>query len=582
MQPPAQGATLSIVDQGAQPSPAQAPALIGQRIANYRVVALRGQGGMGAVYEAVHEQLGRRAAIKVLLPELSRDQEMVGRFFNEARAVNIVGHPGIVNIYELGQLPNGMVYIIMEYLEGETLAARLEQLASCPLRDVLRLCRQVASALAAAHNKGIIHRDLKPDNIMIVRDPDMPGGERTKILDFGVAKVAEAHAEPTSLRTRTGIVMGTPRYMAPEQCRGAGGITDRADVYSLGVMLYQLLAGRPPFEAEALGDLLVQQIHEPPPPLRRLKPEVPEAVARLVHAMLAKNPAERPCMAQVAAELERLEGEAVAFGRGGEPSLPVTPSMFLHDADAVPATPRRAPPEGQGPAEQRADLPPPGVLRQGRRAGRALLALGLLLVVGAGLYGLRLGMRPAPPPPAPPVHRDGEAALLLLAADGDLQARRWAEALAKAEQVLALPDLSGPTRQMAAERREHAERERKAQDTFQRFHAALKAQDLDQAMQLYHQIPPASVYRPEAKPHYERAFPAFASAHLSKARAARRAGRCEEARAQLALVLAIEPEYRVARREQEQPCGQQEDEDEDEDEEEPEQAPALPRVAEPE
>jgi serine/threonine protein kinase len=164
----------------------------GQRIGSYRVVRKIGQGGMGAVYEAVHEQLGRRAAIKLLRKELSQDPQIVIRFFNEGKAASRIEHSGIVQIFEYGHLPDQTAYIIMEFLRGEALSARLRSLGGkLPLADLLRISRQIASALAATHAKGIIHRDLKPDNIMLVPDSEMPGGERVKILDFGVAKVPD-------------------------------------------------------------------------------------------------------------------------------------------------------------------------------------------------------------------------------------------------------------------------------------------------------------------------------------------------------------------------------------------------------
>ena len=159
----------------------------GERIGSYRVERLIGQGGMGAVYEAVHEQLGRRAAIKLLRRELSQDPQIAMRFFREARAANRVEHSGIVAIYEFGHLPDGTAYIIMEFLRGEALSARLRSRGGrLPYGDAVRIARQIASALAVAHAQDVIHRDLKPDNVMLVPDSEMPGGERVKILDFGM------------------------------------------------------------------------------------------------------------------------------------------------------------------------------------------------------------------------------------------------------------------------------------------------------------------------------------------------------------------------------------------------------------
>lgn len=279
-----------------------------ERIGAYSIVRTVGEGGMGTVYEALHDAIGRRAAIKVLRPELSQNAEISARFLNEARAVNVVNHPGVVNIFELGQLADQTAYIVMEYLDGESLVKRTQGLGGrLPPPLAVQLFRQVASTLQRIHDKGIVHRDLKPDNLMLVRDPEVPGGERTKLLDFGIAKLAaEYQSAGGNLRTKTGTVIGTPIYMAPEQCDGAKDATDRADVYSLGVMLFEALAGRPPFNADGWGRLMVMHMSETPPSVRELAPEVPQGLAELVHAMLAKAPAQRPSMGEVAARLEEL------------------------------------------------------------------------------------------------------------------------------------------------------------------------------------------------------------------------------------------------------------------------------------
>ncbi len=278
----------------------------------YRIVQLLGEGGMGAVYEAVHESIERRVAIKVLRPELAKDPAIATRLFNEARAVNIVDHPAIVQISDYGQLPDGTAYLVMELLHGETLARRLKRLAgSLPLVDTLRISRQIAAALIAAHAKGIVHRDLKPDNLMLVPDPepDRPGRERLKILDFGIAKVAKEAtqaAQGSSDKTRQNLVIGTPLYMSPEQCRGSAAVDEKTDVYALGVILYQMLAQRTPFAGDEIGAILAAQIYEAPPPLLEVAPTVPTAIAMLVHRLLVKDKTLRPTMQQVAEELEVL------------------------------------------------------------------------------------------------------------------------------------------------------------------------------------------------------------------------------------------------------------------------------------
>lgn len=282
---------------------------VGQRIGNYRVLRKLGQGGMGAVYEAVQEEIGRRAAIKVLLPEYAKDQQSILRFFNEARAVNIIHHPGLVGVFESGRLEDGAAYIVMEYLSGELLTARLEKAGQLAHPDAINISRQIASALRAAHEKGIVHRDLKPDNVMLVADPEMPDGERVKIFDFGIAKLrlnSLAPAPASKLRTQTGMVMGTPTHMAPEQCRGAADVDGKADVYSLGVILYQMLVGHPPFLAESASELMSMHMRDKPPLLQKLDPSIPEELADLVHRMLAKDPEARPDMDTIVGELEAL------------------------------------------------------------------------------------------------------------------------------------------------------------------------------------------------------------------------------------------------------------------------------------
>jgi serine/threonine-protein kinase len=259
-------------------------------LGQYRVTATIGRGGMGVVHAAEHSLLGRRAAIKVLRSELSRDQDAVRRFFNEARAAAAIRHPGIVEIYDFGWTPDGAAFIVMEYLEGESLTRRAER-ALFRWPAVLAIARQIAGALAAAHAMGIVHRDLKPDNVFLVPDPDVPGGERIKLLDFGIAKLAVASSTLHSV-TQTGAVIGTPRYMSPEQCRGVA-VDHRADLYALGCVIYELCCGRPPFAGEGAGDVLAAHIHLPVPAMSNTNAEIPQTVEALVRRLLAKAPIDR-------------------------------------------------------------------------------------------------------------------------------------------------------------------------------------------------------------------------------------------------------------------------------------------------
>jgi len=287
----------------------------GAVVGNYRLIRKLGVGGMGAVYLGQHLLLGRRAAVKVLHEALSARSDVVNRFFNEARAVTSINDPGIVQVFDFGVHADGGAFIVMEYLEGEPLDRRLARVGRLPVTEAMRLCRQLASSLAAAHAQRIVHRDLKPANIFLVRDGEVASGERSKILDFGIAKLSDDH--PGKLKTNTGVLMGTPVYMSPEQCRGLAEVDHRADIYSLGCVVFQLLTGRPPFEGEAPGDIISSHIREPAPTPSTRAPDVPPEVDALVLRCLAKAPADRyQTMNEVAAATER----AVQHVPAGAPS----------------------------------------------------------------------------------------------------------------------------------------------------------------------------------------------------------------------------------------------------------------------
>src|SRR3954462_15345326 len=202
---------------------------------------------MGVVYRAEHIQLGRPAALKMLLPQLSSEASIVQRFFNEARAASAIDHPGIVEVYDFGTHTDGRAYIVMALLKGESLEHRL---LSGPLlpQDGATIVAQVAAALAAAHARGIVHRDLKPDNIFLVPNELVPGGIQVKLLDFGIAKLADE--KMAGFKTQTGALMGTPAYRSPEQRRGRAYLDQRTDISSLGCILFHVLWGRPPFTSD--------------------------------------------------------------------------------------------------------------------------------------------------------------------------------------------------------------------------------------------------------------------------------------------------------------------------------------------
>ncbi|MCG8425300.1 MAG: serine/threonine protein kinase [Proteobacteria bacterium] len=273
------------------------------KIGDYRVIRELGRGSMGVVYEGFHDDLRQRVAIKVLYLDRAGDSDGVARFFDQARAVNIIRHPGIVAIHGLGQLPNGAPYIIMEYSSGQPLSGRLLWCGGRLGPVVLTFARQIASAMVAAHSKGIIHRDLKPDNVIVINDSEMPSGERIKVLDFGIAWYA---AELRMSVAPAGTIAGTPAYMPPEQWCGEP-VTDKCDVYALGVILYELLAGHLPFQALDLCDLMRLHLETDPAPLREIDEFIPNQLAKLVHAMLSKQAVERPSMTEVANTLNAVK-----------------------------------------------------------------------------------------------------------------------------------------------------------------------------------------------------------------------------------------------------------------------------------
>jgi serine/threonine-protein kinase len=257
--------------------------LIGRQIGNYKITAKLGEGGMGAVYRGEHPLIGKRVAVKVLLDELASKQDIVDRFFHEAKAVNDIGHQNIVDIVDFGTSPEGQVYFIMEFLDGDSMADRLRN-TGFTFPETVNVMKQCCSALQASHDKGIVHRDLKPENIFLLNR----GGDRNfvKLLDFGIAKLTGEGGVPS--KTRTGLVIGTPAYMSPEQCEGKGRIDHRSDIYSLGCVMYEMLTGQVPFKGEGFGEVLVRQMTEPPAPPSQLNPHVPRDLEAVVLKSLEK------------------------------------------------------------------------------------------------------------------------------------------------------------------------------------------------------------------------------------------------------------------------------------------------------
>ncbi len=237
------------------------------------------------VYLAEHPVIGRKVALKVIHKELAGNREIVTRFFNEARAVNQIGNEHIVEIHDLGQTPEGDYFFVMEYLHGHTLAEVLQRDVVIDVRRALHISAQIASALGAAHACAIIHRDLKPDNVMLV--PRLGDPNFVKVLDFGLAKM---FVDQGVQLTAKGVVLGTPQFMSPEACESKKGIDHRADIYSLGVLLFQMVTGELPFDGVTMGEVLVKQVTQAPPAPRGINAAIPPSVEQIILRCLAKTP----------------------------------------------------------------------------------------------------------------------------------------------------------------------------------------------------------------------------------------------------------------------------------------------------
>jgi serine/threonine-protein kinase len=258
----------------------------------YRIVRLIGEGGMGAVYEGENTRIHRRVAIKVLHAGVAEQGEAVARFEREAQAAGRIGSEHIVEVLDLGTLQGGDRYLVMEYLDGEGLGSRIKARGRLSAQELAPVAFQLMEGLASAHGAGIIHRDLKPDNVFLMRSR---GGKQdfVKLLDFGISKFSALSGDSGFSMTRTGAVMGTPYYMAPEQAKGSRDLDHRVDIYATGVILYEALTGQVPFNADTFNELLFKIVLEEPRPLEQVEPSVDRGFAAIVSKAMARDPAHR-------------------------------------------------------------------------------------------------------------------------------------------------------------------------------------------------------------------------------------------------------------------------------------------------
>jgi len=313
----------------------------------YRIEKLIKRGGMGAVYRGKHVLMEKTVAIKVLRPSLAADPDVVARFSREAKAASRISHPHAVSVTDFGEAENGVVFLVMEYLDGRTLKEIIRHEGPMSLERVVEIIRQVAGALDAAHAGGVIHRDLKSDNIMLVRHN---GDEWAKVLDFGIAKIRLPEGVHDPDLTAPDLVIGTPQYMSPEQCSEARTIDSRSDVYSLGVIVFEMLAGKVPFSGESATSIMMKQVQEAPPSLLASRRDLPVGLEGVIQRALAKQPANR---FQTASELSDALSNAAAekasdaYAAGQTPGAATVPNApvanHVDDLDEVTVMRRHEP-----------------------------------------------------------------------------------------------------------------------------------------------------------------------------------------------------------------------------------------------
>src|SRR6201991_131508 len=308
--------------------------LIGQTLhGKYRIDERLKEGGMGTVYRGTHVLMDKTVAIKVLRPSLAADEKIVARFSREARAASRISHPNALTVTDFGEDENGTVFLVMEYLSGRTLKKLIRDEGPLPLTRVVEIIRQVGDALNAAHAQGVVHRDLKSDNIMLI---DTMAGEHAKVLDFGIAKINEPEGKSDTELTAPNLVIGTPQYMSPEQCSQDSEIDARSDIYSLGVILYEMLVGHVPFTADSPTMVMMKHLQEPVPSVLEERSDLPASIGRVIARAMAKLPANRyQTIAELIEDLTIASGNA-QFAPVPAPAAPVSANVPVSDdADEV-------------------------------------------------------------------------------------------------------------------------------------------------------------------------------------------------------------------------------------------------------
>jgi serine/threonine protein kinase len=391
----------------------------GTMIGEYCVEGKLGEGGMATVFAATQPLIGKKVAIKVISRRLCADLHAVERFIGEARTVNQIQHPNLVDIFAFGVLPDGRAYLVMEWLQGDTLQSHLAR-QRLPAAQGIEILLQIVDALEAAHEKGVVHRDLKPANVFLVERRGNTE-QSVKLLDFGIAKLADSDASVP--KTRSGVAMGTAGYMSPEQARGKN-VDHRTDIYALGCVAYEVMLGQVPFLADTAIDILAMHLASAPPPPRSLWPDIPATLANVLVEMLAKEPDKRPSLAMVKSTL-------LASQRS------ITPTMGISVAGVI-------------------------LSRRAQRLRRRALWVGLVAtLLAASIVSWRVAWRePEPIPPPPPVRTNppSRAAAPLPSAPrmGTLLVRAPAGAMVNIDEQEFLVGPAGVVRAIVASDVEHA------------------------------------------------------------------------------------------------------------------------------